>query len=211
MKHPLKIAALLAGLAVVSALTAKANIITFDLQYTGDNGDDGSGQVTATEISPGTYLATSGTFTLSAGPYNPYTSSLVTIPNSGTPGQAYDSEMYGGTVITYDDLIVQNPSAPGGYTTTYAGGLLFNNPAYAFPDGATGMAFYLSQISPGNPAQTYSFWSGGAHNEAYQEETGVLTITAMPDSGATAALLGLGLMTLGLFRRTVKNSSPVAL
>ena len=203
----LKMSVLMAGLSLASVSAAIANEITFNLQYTGGNGDDGSGQVTATEISPGTYLATSGSFTLNAGPYNPYSSSLVTIPGNGTPGSVYYSELYGGTVLNYDDLIVEDAAAPSGYTTTYVGGLLFNEPTYSFSDGSTGMAVYFSQNSPGDASDYYTFWSGGAHNEAYQVESGALTISAVPDRAVTASLLGLSLFSLGCMTRLVRKSA----
>ena len=196
----------LTGLALAGATSATANVMPFDLQFTGNNGDVGSGLVTATEISAGTYLATSGSFSLSAGPYNnPYSSTLATLPVDGIPGNTYNSEMYGGTVLTYDDLIVQNPAAAGGYAVTYAGGLLFNDPAYSFPDTATGLAFYLSLNAPDDYSGNQTFWSGGANNEAYQYEEGTLTISAVPDGGTTLCMLGAGLFTIGCVRRTMTN------
>jgi hypothetical protein len=206
MKHFLKLVlSALAGLALAAAPRATANVMTFDLQFSGANGDVGVGQVSATEISPGTYLATSGTFALSAGPLAPYSSTLVTIPGNGTPGQTYNSELYGGTVLTYDDLIVQTPSAPGGYAVTYAGGLLFNDAGYAYTDNSSGLAFYLSLNGPDDYAGNYDFWSGGRNNEAYLEEPGTLTISAVPDGGTTLAMLGAGLFGLGWLRRGVAS------
>jgi hypothetical protein len=192
---------------VVVGLCYPCGANSFDLQFSSGNLVWGNGVVTATELSPGVFLATGGSFQLTAGPYAGFSGNLVPTAGQGLwcGGGPRDFEFtaYGGTDIGFDDLIVQ--SSP----TTFAltdWGLLFNDTQFSRP-GGSGLVFNPWLNAPGDsgylgPGDYVAGFNGYNNQPWFDQYHGTMTITdcPVPDGGATALLLGIGLVALGAMR-----------
>jgi hypothetical protein len=115
------------------AVQARASVV-FDLEYSDTAGDVASGLITANLISPGEYLAVSGTvdvtagaafgsYTLVANPYTPPSVFPYYVNNEGGPGYANDILYYpytpANTYVDFDGLLGFESSA-GNYLNIYS-------------------------------------------------------------------------------------------
>jgi len=183
---------------------------TFDLQFSSGNVVWGKGVVTATEISADTFLATGGSFQLTAGPYAGFSGSLVPTAGQGLwaggGSQDFEFTAYGGTDFGFDNLIVKNGNA---FALT-DWGLLFNDTG--FPrSGGTGLVFNPWLNAPGDPGYQgpgdYVGAFNGYNNQPWFDQYhGMMTLTdpPVPDAGPTSLLLSVGMLAIAGMRRFAK-------
>lgn len=169
----------LVGTLAVAALfvtpLAHATQIHLTFDYTGVSG---VADITATDLGGGSYLATSGTLTVTGGPGGtwsilPVGPAAVWSPNGG---------------FNVDDLVL-----PGADPVLTVSGLLFG-------DGSPSLELNLWGDSAGN----YSLYTGtgpGAYPYTYTGPMTVSVTVGVPDGGFSLALLGAGLAGLGILSR----------
>jgi hypothetical protein len=164
---------------------------TFDIQISQGSDVLGTGQVTTTPITTGTYLATGGSLELTSGLYAPFNGALV--PNPNANGAPWVAVVYGGTdFIGLDDLIVKTGPSTFGLD---ANGILFNDPSFP-TGGGNGLVIALWNDSPG-PGNGSAAFNGYNNNPWATEVDGLtITLTNVPDPGTTSVFLLIGLVAL---------------
>jgi len=198
MQNALKIAMVAGAL----GLAAQAQAVTFDLQVSDSNGLWGNGQVTASELTSGIYLVTSGSLQLSGGPYTFFDGSLVQNPNAN--GSLFTAVVYGGTHFDgVDDIIVQSGSSAFVLSDN---GIVFNDSSYSTGGGnGLAIALWANGPGPGNDGAVFNGFNDTPYWDAFNDG---LTVTVselpVPDGGLTAGLLGGALIGLGALRRKLQ-------
>jgi hypothetical protein len=207
-------------LAIIAASLAgamSANATLFDITYSGDGANVGSGQLSATDNGNGSFTVIGGSFTWTAGLYAGTTATIVPLTAPVTGGVGFSGTtfiMYGGTeLFPVDNLIYPNQTSlltPSGGLGLNAqtGGLAFNDPSFS-GNGGSGLAFLIYANYSGGAGE-YGVAFNGAENEPYLDnyDGGTVALSLVPVPEATTLfagallLLPLGAGTLLILRRS---------